>query len=109
MSRTGSGTDAQLGADVDQSIVIVDDESEPALGTKRKRAGRKPSDAWDTFQKIPIPMLPPPRELTMASATFASMLLLERLRICASMQQHAVRVTLMPSWLLGYANQGWWW
>lgn len=41
MSRTGSGTDAQLGADVDQSIVIVDDESEPALGTKRKRAGRK--------------------------------------------------------------------
>ena len=52
MSRTGSGTDAQLGAGVDQSIVIVDGESEPALGTKRKRAGRKSSDAWDTFRKF---------------------------------------------------------
>ncbi|DBA95975.1 TPA: hypothetical protein ACH3X1_001488 [Trebouxia sp. C0004] len=56
MSQTGTGTVAQpLGADVDESIVIEDDDSQPALGTKRKRAGRKPSDAWDTFQKMPNP------------------------------------------------------
>ncbi|KAL0055197.1 hypothetical protein WJX82_008637 [Trebouxia sp. C0006] len=47
MSQTGSGTVAQPpDVDVDESIVIDDDESEPASGTKRKRAGRKPSDAW---------------------------------------------------------------
>ena len=56
MSQTGSGTVAQPpDIDVDESIVIDDDESEPASGTKRKRAGRKPSDAWGTFQRIPNP------------------------------------------------------
>ena len=55
-------------------------------------------------RESPIPMLPPLRELTMVSATFASMLFLERLRICASMQQHALRATLMPSWLLGHSK-----
>ena len=56
MSQTGLGTVAQPpDVDVDESIVIDDDESEPASGTKRKRAGRKPSDAWGTFQRIPNP------------------------------------------------------
>lgn len=56
MSQTGSSTVAQPpDVDVDESIVIDDDESEPASGTKRKRAGRKPSDAWGTFQRIPNP------------------------------------------------------
>ena len=98
-ASTPLATEAADTAEEAEVIEVSDHDSQArsqSVGNKRK-AGRKPSDAWDTFEKVPNPNANTTRRSHNGNACTANRLCLGKLKTYTSMLQTATRAAVRTS------------